>query len=201
MDMICYKNLNIDKKNVKNGVISSYSISMLPLDYIKDHLKKSIKKYFFKINKGTPDERKYYASVQTDNGVITYNEKLLLNDSPYGTMRTNDRESYRKDLAFLLNLENMHENFSHNKEVILNIYKSPTIYFNINFDYAYIYDMDSNQIGEAGALLESFICDTDTIEEMKKLKYKMGTYFEVKYFVDKDFNFLIDSFLVKKKII
>ena len=199
MDMICYKNLNIDEKNVKNGVISSYSISMLPLDYIKEHLKKSIKKYFFKISKGQPDERKYYASVQTDNGVITYNEKILLNDTPYGTMRNYDRESYRKDFAFLLNLENMHENFSHNKEGILNIYKSPTIYFNINLDYAYVYDVDCDQIGEAGALLESFICDNDTLEEMKKLKYKMGTYFEVKYYVDKDFNFLIDSFLVKKR--
>ena len=35
MDMICYNDLVIDKSNVKNGVISSYSISMLPLEYIK----------------------------------------------------------------------------------------------------------------------------------------------------------------------
>ena len=67
---------------------------MLPLDYIKEHLKKSIKKYFFKISKGQPDERKYYGSVQTGNGVITYNEKILLNDTPYRTIRNNDRESY-----------------------------------------------------------------------------------------------------------
>ena len=34
---------------------------------------------------------------------------------------------------------------------------------------------------------------------MKKLKYKMGIYFEVEYFVDKNFNRLIQSFLVIKK--
>ena len=198
MDMICYKNLNIEEKNIKNGVISSYSISMIPLHYIKAHLKKSIKNYFFVIKRGLPDERYYYASVQTDNGVITYNEKILLKETPYITIRDNDKESYRKDYAFLLNLENMHENFSHNKESILNTSKSPTIYFNIDFNYSYVYDNISDQIGEAGALLESFICDIYTLEEMKKLKYEMGIYFEVDYFVQRNFEFLINSFLTKK---
>ena len=63
MDLICYENLNIDSKNVKDGVISSYSISMLPLDYIKSHLKKTIKKYFLIIRNGKKDERIYYDKI------------------------------------------------------------------------------------------------------------------------------------------
>ena len=198
MDMICYKNLNIGEKNIKNGVISSYSISMLPLDYIKEHLKKSIKKCFFIIKRGVLDERKYYASIQTDTGIITYNEKILLNETPFGYISDIDKESYRKDFAFVLNLTNIHLNISQYKKSILNTYKSPTIYFNIDFDYSYVYDGNSGQIGESGDLLESFICDVYTLDEMKKLKYEMGKYFEVKYFVDKDFNILIKSFLAKK---
>ena len=198
MDMICYKNLNIDEKNIKNGVISSYSISMLPLDYIKEHLKKSIKKCFFIIKRGVMDEREYYASIQTDTGVITYNEKILLNETPFGYISDLDKESYRKNYAFVLNLANIHLNFSQYKKSILNTYKSPTIYFNIDFDYSYVYEGNSAQICESGELLESFICDVYTLDEMKKLKYEMGKYFEVKYFVDKDFNMLIKSFLAKK---
>ncbi len=199
MDMICYDYLNIDRKNVKNEVISSYSISMLPLAYIKNHLKKTIKKYFFIISKGVQDERIYYAAVQTDNGMITYNEKILLNETPFQKISFREKDNTRKDYAFLLNLENMHENFSHNKEGILNIKDSPTLYFNEDFKYKYIYENNSKQIGEAGALLESFICDNETLEEMKKLKYNMGVYFEVQYFVEKDFGRLIKSFLVIKK--
>ena len=199
MDLICYENSEIDKKNVKNEVISSYSISMLPLDYIKKHLKKTIKKCFFIIRKGINDERKYYAGVQTDNGIITYNEKILLSETSFQKIESEEKEIIRKNYAFLLNLENMHENFSHYKEGILNTKDSPTLYFNEQFDFIYIYENNSKQIGKAGTLLESFICDNETLEEMKKLKYKMGIYFEVEYFVDKNFNRLIQSFLIIKK--
>ena len=199
MDLICYENLNIDSKNVKDGVISSYSISMLPLDYIKSHLKKTIKKYFLIIRNGKKDERIYYASVQNDNGIVTYNEKILFNDTPFEKIGSEEKESIRKNYAFLINFENMHENFSHNKEAILNMKDSPTLYFNEDFNYTYIYENHSDQIGEAGALLESFICDNDTLEDMKKLKYKMGIYFDVSYFIEKNFNRLIQSFLLIRK--
>ena len=199
MDLICYKNLKIDKKNIKNGVISSYSISMIPLDYIKDHLKKSIKKYFFIIKRGISDERNYYACVQKDSGVVTYNEKILLDETNFLSITSFVKDNIINDFAFLLNLENLHENFSHNKESILNIDKSPTIYFDDDFDYAYIYHKANDTIGEAGDLLESFICDIDTLEEMKKLKYGMGRYFNVYYFVQKNFDLLIKSFKIVKK--
>jgi len=199
MDLICYKNLKIDKKNIKNGVISSYSISMIPLDYIKDHLKKSIKKYFFIIKRGISDERNYYACVQKDSGVVTYNEKILLEGTNFVSISSFENDNFRQDYAFLLNLENLHENFSHNKESILNTDKSPTIYFDEDFDYSYVYNKKNDTIGEAGDLLESFICDIDTLEEMKKLKYEMGTYFNVFYYVQKNFDFLIKSFKIVKK--
>ena len=194
MDMICYEDFNIEKKNVKNGVISAYSISMMPLNNIKKHLKKTIKPYFFIIKKGVTDERKYYASVQTWNNVITYNEKILLSETTFEKVRDSDELSIKKNYAFVLYLENMHENFSHNKENILNTKDSPTLYFNNKFEYVYTYDYHSDQIGEAGVLLESFICDISILEEMKKLKYEMGEYLNIDYFVDKDFGKLIDKF-------
>ena len=199
MDLICYKSLKIDKKNIKNGVISSYSISMLPLDSIKNHLKKSIKKYFFIIKRGISDGRNYYSSVQKDNGVVTYNEKMLLDETNFVSITSFVNDNIIKDFAFLLNLENLHKNFSYNKESILNTDKSPTIYFDEDFDYSYIYHKTNDTIGEAGDLLESFICDIDTLEEMKKLKYGMGRYFNVYYFVQKNFDLLIKSFKIVKK--
>ena len=137
---------------------------------------------------------KYYASVQTWNNVITYNEKILLSETTFEKVRDSDELSIKKNYAFVLYLENMHENFSHNKENILNIKDLPTLYFNNKFEYIYTYDFHSEQIGEAGVLLESFICDISILKEMKKLKYEMGEYLNIDYFVDKDFGKLIDKF-------
>ena len=122
-----------------------------------------------------------------------------MSETSFQKIESEEKEIIRKNYAFLLNLENMHENFSHYKEGILNTKDSPTLYFNEQFDFIYIYENNSKQIGKAGTLLESFICDNETLEEMKKLKYKMGIYFEVEYFVDKNFNRLIQSFLIIKK--
>ena len=172
---------------------------MIPLDYIKNHLRKSIKKYFFIIRRGISDERNYYACVQKNSGVVTYNEKILLEGTNFVSITSFEDDNFRQDYAFLLNLENLHENFSHNKESILNTDKSPTIYFDEDFDYSYVYNKKNDAIGEAGDLLESFICDIDTLEEMKKLKYEMGVYFKVFYYVQKNFDLLIKSFKTIKK--
>ena len=61
-----------------------------------------------------------------------------------------------KTYTFALNLENMHENFSHWKKAITNINESPTFYFVRNFNPSYIYNHESWNNGEAGRLLESF---------------------------------------------
>ena len=198
MDLICYKNLAIREENIKNGVISAYSISMLTLDCIKKHLKKTIKPYFFIIRKGISDERKYYASVHKFNNIITYNEKILLSETAYQKIDFKEKLSTKKDYAFILFFENMHENFSHNKENLLNKQESPTLFFNDKLEFSYAYDYDIKQIGEAGVLLESFICENETLEEMKKLKYEMGEYLDIKFFIDKDFSQLLKKFDEKR---
>ena len=54
MDCIYSKNYKFIKK-----FKSAYSLSMIPLESIKNHLKKTIKNYFFILEKGEENERKY----------------------------------------------------------------------------------------------------------------------------------------------
>ena len=198
MDLICYNNLGVTGDE-KKGVISAYSISMLPLECIKNHLKKTIKPYYLVLRRGIEDDRKYYASVHEYNGVITYNEKILLAETMFAKIDNLDPLPMKKNFAFELFLENIHENFSHNKESILNTKDSPTLYFDREFKYAFAFDYKRKEIGEAGILLESFICDTPILEEMKKLKYEMGQYLDLNYFIDKDFSKLIKKFIERKE--
>ena len=79
-----------------------------------------------------------------------------------------------KDYAFILNFENIHENISHNKERILNKTNSPTLFFNHDFEYGFAFkNYNEKNLGEAGILLESFICEENMIYEIKKIKYHM----------------------------
>jgi len=201
MDMINYKDSNIIENENNNAIISAYTISMLPIEIVKKHLTKTIKPYFLLFQKNYLNETQYYASVQKDNNVITYNENILLEETFYKSIEECDKISLIKDYAFILNFENIHENFSHNKERILNKTNSPTLFFNHDFEYSFAFENynEKNLKGEAGILLESFICDEKTIEEIKKIKYKMGEYLKIKYFIQKDFSELLKGFEDKKE--
>jgi len=186
---------------VKNSFKSAYSISMLSIESIKDHLKKSIKNYFFVLEKqGKKNKRKYYASVQKCNRLITYNENILLKDSNFTKMYELDKQDiiYNpkiiKNFAFILNLENLHENFSHNKEELLNIKDSPTLFFNRDLNLSYVFHYNIDNLGEAGKLVEEFICGQTLIDAIKQTKFEMGDFLDIKYFIDKDFNNLIEGF-------
>lgn len=186
---------------IKTSFKSAYSISMLSIESIKDHLKKSIKNYFFVLEKqGIANKRKYYASVQKCNRLITYNENILLQDSKFSKIYELDEEDifYNpkiiNNFAFILNLENLHENFSHNKENLLNIKESPTLFFNRDLNISYMFHYDTDEFGEAGKLVEDFICGKNLIDYIKKTKYEMGDFLDIKYFIDKDFNNLIKGF-------
>ena len=171
---------------------------MLPIDSIKIHLKKTIKDYFFVLERSLENERKYYASVHKFNFLVTYNENILLKNSSIKSIFDCDQfyeTKENKNLAFIINLENLHENFSHNKEELINIKDSPTLFFNSNYEFSYIYHYETKDYGEAGRLVETFIAKEYIIDEMKKVKYKMGAFLEVKYYVDKDFNALIEGFI------
>ena len=179
----------------------AYSISMLTLDSIKEHLKKSIKNYFFVIEKTNKlNKRDYNASIYKFSKIVTYNENILLFENPkYNRMYdSNDilffNNKFVKTYTLTLNLENMHENFSHGKETIINIKDSPTLYFTRDFKFSYIHNHESPNKGEAGRLLEAFIGEESDIEEMKKSKYDMSDYFDVIYFTDKDFTKLNEGF-------
>ena len=180
--------------------IPAYSISMLPLETVKKHLKSTIKNYFFILEKNEKNKRNYYSSVHKFNQLVIYNENvLLINDKNNKIWQLEnidmlDNPQLTKNLSFIINLENLHENFSHNKEEILNTKKSPTYFFTRDFKFSYVYDYETKEFGEAGNLVEAFICDAKILTEMKKTKYEMGKFLEVKYFTDKDFQKLITEF-------
>ena len=183
-----------------SSITSAYSISMLPIELIKKHLKKTIKNHFFVLVKeGKPNKRRYYASVQKYNKIITYNENILLRDSKIkkmyvlGKEDVNENPKISTNFAFILNLENIHE-ISHNKEEIMNIKNSTTLYFDRNLNHSYIYHYDTKNYGEAGKLVDEFIIGGYLIDAIKITKYEMGEYFDVKYFVDTDFKKLFDGF-------
>ena len=112
MDIICYNNLSINiHANNKGRVISSYSISMLPIDYIKKLLKNCIKPYFFILRRGVSDERKYSTNKHDFNNIITFNEKILLKETNYQKINYKEKLSIRKNYAFILFLENIIQNF------------------------------------------------------------------------------------------
>ena len=185
------------KYSFTKGFLPAYSISMLPLESIKKHLKNTIKNYFFVIEKGEEDDRKYYAEVHKYNFVVTYNENILLRNSKF--LNIYDFGKYSEieevyDLAFIINLENLHEKFSHNKEELINIKNSPTLFFDINFEYSSVYHYEAKERGEAGRFSEAFIAKETLINEMKKTQYKMGKYFKVIYYVDINFKPLIEGF-------
>ena len=187
---------------IKNSFKSAYSISMLSIGTIKEHLKKSIKNYFFVLKKqGITNKRKYYASVQKCNKLITYNENILLQDSKFSKIYKLDEEDILdnpkiiNNFAFILNLENLHENFFHNKESLLNIKESPTLFFNRDLNISYLFHYDTDEYGEADKLVEEFICGKNLIDIIKKTKYEMGDFLDIKYFIDKDFNNLIKGLI------
>ena len=183
------------------STMPAYSISMLPIELIKNHLRKSIKNYFFVLEKENgQNKRKYNASVQRFNNVVTYNENILLRNYNFKKMYDIDKvyalenEKIVKNYTFNVNLENLHENFAHNKEEIVNMEKSPSLYFDRNFEYSYIYDYNDKEHGEAGKLVETFIAEVFYIEAMKSNRVGMGEYIKVEYFVDRSFQNLIDGF-------
>ena len=201
MDNIYNKNCEfiVDKK-------PGYSISMLGLDLIKKHLAKSIKRYFFILKKNKTNLRTYRALLLRFSKIVIYNENTLLkythNEKMYKL--TNQLYAFEgnfiKNYAFTINLENMHENFSHGKENIINVKESPTVYFNRNMDLSFIYNTHTKDEGEAGRLMEAFIAKNEDIEEMKKSLYDLGNCLDIKYFIDKDFDKLSEEFKKAKAL-
>ena len=185
--------------NFKKGYLSAYSLSMLPLEIIKAYLKRKIKNYFFILEKGENDDRKYYSSIHKFNFVVTYNENIILKNSKIRNIYDCGKLCYiedKKNLAFIINLENLCQNFSHNKEEIINNEIYPTLFFNNNYQLSKIYHYDKDNYRENGRLLEVFIAEKSLINEMKKTQYEMGKFLDVKYFIDKNFNGLIEEFKI-----
>ena len=187
--------------NLININSPAYSLSMISINIIKDHLKSSINNCFFVLEKeGKKNNRNYYASIHKFNGIITYNENILLENSNYNKMYEIDEidiisdPKIINDYAYALFFENLHENFSLNKELILNFQESPRLFINRNLNFAEVSDYNFKEYGEAGRLVESFIGNKKLVEAFQNIKYKMGDFLKVKYFVDKDFSLLISEF-------
>ena len=76
----------------------------------------------------------------------------------------------------------------------MNIKDSPTLFFNRDLNLSYVFHYDTDNLGEAGKLVEEFICGQYLIDTIKETKYEMGDFLDIKYFIDKDFNNLIEGF-------
>ena len=108
-------------------------------------------------------------------------------------MDIDDNPNIIKDFAFILNLENIHVNFSHNKEEILNIKNSPILFFDRNLNISYVYHYDKVNYGQEGKLIDEFICGEYLLDLMKNTKYEMGEFLDIKYFIGYDFKELING--------
>ena len=207
LDSYIMKCVKPKKRLFEFASISGYSISMLPLEIIKEHLLKTIKNYFLIIEKSDINSsRDYYASVHKGIGMVTYNEHILLKNSNCDSMYDVNENIFPLhgticgDYSFVIHCENLHENFGHNKEQILNNSDSPTLYFNRELKLAYIYDEKNKKNGEAGCLIESFFCeDKKLLSEIKKNIYNVGNYLKLEYFIDKNFDEINNKLIEAKK--
>ena len=187
--------------------IMGYSISMLPLEIIKEHLKKKIKNYFLVIKKeDISSPREYYSNVHKNIGMITYNEHILLRNSNCDSMYDVNENIFPlqgtvcEDYSFLIHLENLRENFGYNKEIILNYGYSPILYFNRELKHAYIYNESNKENDEEGCLIVSFILeDKKLLSEIKNNLYHVGDYLKLEYFIDKNFDEIKKKLAVAKK--
>ena len=188
------KNKYLEEINKDSRIESAYTISMISTEIIKKHLKKTMKPYALIFHKNS--KRDYLASVNKDNNIICFNEEEIFKNIPTELLYSNNYMIQRKDdFAFILNLLFLHENSSHNKEKIINLkVNSPLIY--LNDEYKYSLNIIDNNIeeGEAGYFTESFIGKRNILLGLINCENKLGALLDVKYFIQDNFDELIEKY-------
>lgn len=188
------KNKYLDEINKEPLIESAYTISMISTEIIKKHLKKTMKPYALIYHKNS--KRDFLASVNKDNCIICFNEEEIFKKIPGEYLYCNNYMTQRKDdFAFILNLLFLHENSSHNKEKIINLkVNSPLIY--LNDEYKCSLNIIDNNIeeGEAGYFTESFIGGRNILLGLLNCENKLGELLDVKYFIQDNFDELIEKY-------
>ena len=195
------KNLLIkDINNEKLITKSAYTISMLPLEIIKKHLKSTMKPYALIWQKNNKET--FAASVYKDNNIICFNEgeifKEIYDGQFYDILF---RKEKINDFAFILNMYYLHENSSHNKEKIINSKEdSPFIFLDENLSSALIFSDENCDSGEAGCFTESFIADRTIILGLVNCKNNFGDLLNIKYFNQENFEDVKNIYNSRKTI-
>ena len=200
---------DIDKKqktklinNVKEEKLitkSAYTISMIPLDVIKEHLKSTMKPYAIIWQKN--NEETFAASVYKDNNIICFNEEEIFKGIYDGRFYDLLYRSMKEDaFAFILNLYYLHENSSHNKEKVFNSKEkdSPFIFMNENLKLSLIFCDENCDSGEAGCFTESFIAERSILLDLVNINYNFGDLLKVKYFNQENFMELLNIYKSRK---
>jgi len=160
-----YPLLKVDEANC----LKAYTISMERIDKMKEDLKLSQHKFFFKI---TQENKLPFEVKNTRNeGITCINDFSFLKRSIIG----NDQ-----DKAFALNIELIHERIGHMKEIINNII-SPEKYFNQNFEDNFIENIRKEE-EELGIIIEKFILNEINISSVKRL-FVFGGLLNPQYFI------------------
>ena len=198
------KNEFIQKINEENWLYrSAYTISMLPINVVKNHLKKTMTPYC--LIYGLYSKRDFMASIKKDNNIICFNEEQIVGDSYIKNLKSNYMSKYYipeniDDYVFIVNILFLHENSSHNKEKMLNIIAdSPIIYLDEHFkNNIFIYQNYINE-GEAGYLVESFIGSRKIINGLINPNNNLGVLLKVEYFNQDNFDELLSKYSIMTK--
>ena len=177
---------------------SAYTISMIPLDVIKKHLKNTMKPYAIIWKQGNKEN--FAASVYKDNNIICFNEEEIFKGVYIGYFNNSSfRSKKENDFAFILNMYFLHENSSHNKEKVINLKEdSPFIFMDENLISSLIFCDENCESGEAGCFTECFIAERLVILDLVNCNYNFGDLLNVKYFNQESFDNLINIYNTRK---
>jgi len=172
LQLNAYSLLKVDEKNI----VKAYTISMERIDKMKEDLKLSQHKFFFKI---THENKLPFLVTNTRNeGITCINDFAFLKGSVIGK---------DKDKAFAINIELTRERLGHGKEIINNTF-SPKIYFDQNFEVNFIENINKEE-GEPGIIIEKFIFDDNNIFLAKRL-FVFGELLNPQYFIKENTDIL-----------
>ena len=198
-----------EKKELKNEIDkenwlfrSAYTISMLPINVVKSHLKKTMVPYC--LIYGLYSKRDFLASIKKDNNIICFNEEQIAGDFFFGNCSDEPKDEYMTifykpknidDYAFIINLLFLHENSSHNKEKLINIIAdSPNIYLDEHYNSNIFVHQNYIDQGEAGYLVESFIGPRKIINNLIDPSNSLGELLKVEYFNQNNFDDLLGKY-------
>ena len=151
-------------------------------------------------------KRSFISGVRKDNNIIIFNEEEIISDYYHENNKNIYIPKFYKpenidDYAFIINLLFLKANSSHDKERFKNIkVDSPVILLDKNLEKNFIINDEKVEKGETGYLVQNFIGDKKKVDKLLNPEYKFGKLLKVEYFIENNFNTLMEGFnLVAKE--